>query len=180
MIPIQYILLENFWHNNFIIFTDKHKYISAHTKIFSMVFVAFYFSARFLSLRLYLSIVWYFSRNMSLYNLSTQELSDKCSLVMSLSFTSELINGSPLKPYAASLSFPLIYFISGPYYSNIRRQHSTLSVVKFSNMRFLWSVYTVIWFHKRIVQNCFKVSTILNRSIFLVVWFLFSGVNFSD
>ena len=106
---------------------------------------------------------------MSLYNIPKQYLSAKCSLVMLLYYKSDLINISLLKASAASLSGPLIYFISGPYYSNIRRQRSTLSVVNISNVRFLWSVYTFIWCTKIIVWKSFKVSTILKNSISIVV-----------
>ena len=102
----------------------------------------FIFPAIFLSLRWFLSIVRYVSGNFLLYNSSTQYLSGKCFLVMLLSTMSELINRILLKASSASLSVPFMYFISGPYHSNIRHQCSTLSVVKFSNVIFLWSVYT--------------------------------------
>ena len=81
---------------------------------------------------------------------------------MLLYVTSELINGGLLKAFYVLLSGPLIYFISGLYSSNIRRQHSSLSVVNFSNVRFLRSLYTVIRCPKIIVRNCFIVSTIFN------------------
>ena len=82
---------------------------------------------------------------------------------------SELSNGILLKESAAPLSGPLMYFISGPYYSHIRRQGSTLSVVKFSNVRLLWYIYTVIQCPKRNVRNHFKVSTILNTSLSIFI-----------
>ena len=63
---------------------------------------------------------------------------------MLIYFKVELINGSLLKASAASLLGPLINFIPGPYSSKIRRQRINISVVKISNVSFLWSVYTVI------------------------------------
>ena len=88
---------------------------------------------------------------------------------MLLYFMSELINVSLLKASDESLSGPLIYFILGPYSSNIRCQRSTLSVVKLSNVRFLWSIYTVIICPKRILRNSFNVFTILNSYPYVVV-----------
>ena len=110
---------------------------------------------------------------MSPYNWLTPYLSANYSLVTSLSVASESINDSLLKATAASLSRPLIYFISGPYYSSIRRQRITLSVVRLSNVEFLWSVYTVIRCHKIIVRNSFRVSTKKLTVIFLLSYHLF-------
>ena len=88
---------------------------------------------------------------------------------MLISFTSELVNVNPLKISDASLSGRLVYFIPGPYYSNIRLQRSTIYVVKFSIVNLFWSVYTVIRRPKTIVRKYFKVSTILNSYIYIVV-----------
>ena len=169
MIPINYVLSYNCWHGNFIILTDKHKFISAYMTIFSMVVCAFLFLYHIFSLRWYLSIVQYVSGNVLISNFFAQYISAMYSLVMLLSSKSELINDSLLKSYDASLSDPFIYFISGPYSSNMRFQRSTLSVVKFSNVRFLWSVYTVIWSPKIIVRKYFNFSTILNSYLSVVV-----------
>ena len=96
---------------------------------------------------------------------------------MSISDTSELIDGSLLKASTESLSSSLVYFISGPYSYSIRRQCSTISVVKFSNVRFLWSSYTVIRCPKRILWKSFKVATVLNSSFSDIVEFICAGVD---
>ena len=127
------------------------------------------FSTSSLYISWYLFIVWYVSRNVLPSNWPTPHLSANCYLVTFISTMSELINGSLLQASAALLSGPLIYFISGPYSSTIRYQRSTISVVKFLNMRFLWSVYTGIWCHKIVVRNYFKFSTIINNYFSVVV-----------
>ena len=99
---------------------------------------------------------------------------------MLLYVISELINGSQLKASSVSLSGPLIYFISGPYSYTIRRQNSTLSVLKFSNVIILCYVYIVIQCPKIIVRDSFRVSTILNRSFLLVVKCICAGVNLRE
>ena len=58
----------------------------------------------------------------------------------------ELISGILLKASAETLSGPFIYFIVGLYYYNSKCQLRTLSIVKFSKLRFLWSIYIVIHF----------------------------------
>ena len=119
-------------------------YFRLHENIFRMVVCAFQFFTSSLSLHIYLLIVHYVSRNVLPCNLSTPYLSCNCSLVTLLSVMSESINGNLLNVSAESLSGPSIHFILGPYSSNIRLQRSTNSVVKLSNVSFLWSVYTVI------------------------------------
>ena len=84
---------------------------------------------------------------------------------MFLYFMSKLINGSIFKASAAPLSGSLMYSILGKYSYNIGCQRSTLSVVRFSNVRVLWSVYTVIRCLKIIVRNSFKVYTIIKSSL---------------
>ena len=74
-------------------------------------FACYSFSVSYLYFHLYLSIVWYSGGNLPLSNLLKQYLSDKCSLLLLLSFTSELINESLLKASSASLSGLFIYFI---------------------------------------------------------------------
>ena len=137
MIPINHALMENCRHGNFIIFTDKHKCISTSTEIFHMlVFTCQVYHQIFVFTMIFIyCLVCY--EDVLLSNLSTQQLSAKYYLVIQISLMSELINGSLLKVFNTSLSVPLIYFFLGPYYFNTRRQHSTLSVVKLSNMRFL-------------------------------------------
>ena len=74
------------------------------------------------------------------------------------------MNTSSDKGVHCAIIRPFDIFISGPYSSNIRRQHINLSVVKLSKVILLWFVYTVIRCPERIVWNYFSVSTILTSS----------------
>ena len=72
------------------------------------------------------------------------------------------------------------YLIVGPYYSNSRRQQTNMSVVKFLYMIVLWFVYTVIRFPNIMVWKYFRISTIPNISLSVVVYFICAGVNLCD
>ena len=134
-----------------------------------MVVCTFNIFTTFFYLRWYLSIVWYVSENVLLSNFWTQQLSSEYSLVMLMSFPSELISGSLIKMSTVSLSYPFIYLIVGAYSSNSRRQRSTFSALKLSSVRFLWSIYTFIRCPKRIIWNYYRVSAILNSYCYIVV-----------
>ena len=76
-------------------------------------------------------------------------------LLMLLSFTSKVIKRILFKVSNVSLISPLICLRVGPYYSNINLQWSTLSVVNWLNVRFLWSVYNIIWCPNRdVFRKC--------------------------
>ena len=92
----------------------------------------------------------------------------------------ESINVNLLKTPAMSLSGPVIYIIPGPYSPNSRHQRSTIFVVKFSKVRFLWSGYTVIQRTKIMVWNYSKVSTLINSYRYVLVLFICEGVNLHD
>ena len=89
-----------------------------------------------------------------------------------LSVDSEIMSGIRIKFSFVSLSDHLTYLIVGPYYFNIKFQKSALSVVKFSSVIFLWSLYTVIQCTSTMVHNYFRVSTIINSYIYLVVYLI--------
>ena len=58
-------------------------------------------------------------------------LSAKFYLIISLSVTPDLINGSLFKAAVASLLVHFLYSVIGPYSSNSKQHKSTISVVKF-------------------------------------------------
>ena len=132
-------------------------------------FTHFSLATSYFSFRLYLYIFQYVSGNVYPSSLLTQQISSKVTLVIYLSTIPELINGCMLKASVMSLSGTFIYLILGLYSSNNKRQHSTIFVVKFQNMILLWSVYTVIKCTNRMLNNSFRVYTILNISRYLVV-----------
>ena len=93
---------------------------------------------------------------------------------------SELINASLIKALDESLSGSLIYFISIPYSYKIRRQRSAFSVVDFSKVGFLWSIYTILRCPKIIERNSFRVSNILNSYLYVVIYLFCAGVNLRE
>ena len=88
---------------------------------------------------------------------------------MSLSVTSDRIKGSLLNAHNESSPGPLMYLIVGPYSSNGKIHQSTIYFVKISYVRFLWSIYIVIWCPNIMVWNYFSVSNIINSTISVVV-----------
>jgi hypothetical protein len=75
---------------------------------------------------------------------------------------------------ATTLCSPLMYLISGPYSSAIILQHRTCSVLICLKVRFLWSVYTIILWPRRMFLYSFRVSTILNNSLSVVVYLVWA------
>ena len=120
-------------------------------------FDKFSLSTSYFSFPWYLYINRYVSGNISLSNLSTQYISDKVTLVISLSVMSKLINVSLIKEPTATLSGPFIYLIMDPYYFKGKNQRSTIYFVKLLHMIFVWSTYTVIWCTNIMVRNYFRV-----------------------
>ena len=109
LVPVYCVLLEDFWHNNFINSTGQLHCFSTPIKQLVCQCARFSLSTSSLYLCLYLSIIWYVSGNMSLSNLLTHQLSEKVSLVISLSVIQELITVILIKTSTASLSVLLIY-----------------------------------------------------------------------
>ena len=61
---------------------------------------------------------------------------------------------------------PGMYWISGPYYSSFNLNSNTLSILKFLQVMFLWSLYTLSCWANKIVRNSFSVSTMISISFF--------------
>ena len=104
----------------------------------------------------------------------------KYSLVILLSGTPESITITLYKPHNASLSGPFKNSFVESYYSNMRCQRSTLSVVNVLYVRFLWSVYTVILCPNRMVHNYFRVSNILKIYLSVVVYLMYAWFNLRE
>ena len=80
---------------------------------------------------------------------------------------------------SATMSYsPLIYSISGPYYSIISIHINTLSVLKLLHVMFLLLVYILIFWPSDIVLNSFRVSTILSSSSSVTVYYFGASVSF--
>ena len=88
---------------------------------------------------------------------------------MLLSVMYDLINVTILEEFCASLPVSYIYLIVGVYYSNRKLHISTLSIVKLLYMIFLWYIYTVILCTDKMLHNYFRVSTILNSYLSVVL-----------
>ena len=86
---------------------------------------------------------------------------------MYLSFISDMIFINLTKASDSSLSVPFMYLIIGTYSSNSKLQKSTIFAVKISYVIFLWSIYTVIQLHDRIVHTYFVVITLLDSTIYV-------------
>ena len=65
---------------------------------------------------------------------------------------------------------PKIYSIPELYYSSINLQFNAKYVLKFSHVRFLWSVYIFNCWHNKIMQNYSRVFTIIRGSFFITVY----------
>jgi hypothetical protein len=75
---------------------------------------------------------------------------------------------------ATTLCSPWMYLISGPYSSAIILQCRTHSVLYCLKVRFLWSVYTIISWPRRMFLYSFRVSTILSNSLSVVVYLVWA------
>ena len=66
---------------------------------------------------------------------------------------------------------PRIFSISELYYSSMNLHCNTLLLLKYSYVRFLWSVYILRFLPNKIVQNYFRVYTMI-RSSFSINFYL--------
>ena len=141
-----------------------------HSWKYLLCYIAhFILSNSSLSFSWYLSIIKHVLGNVSPPNFSTKYYSDKVSLAMLLSVMYDLINVTILEEFCASLPVSYIYLIVGVYYSNRKLHISTLSIVKLLYMIFLWYIYTVILCTDKMLHNYFRVSTILNSYLSVVL-----------
>ena len=59
---------------------------------------------------------------------------------------------------------PRVFSISRLCYYSMNLQYNTLLLLKYSHVRFLWSVYILRFFPNKIVQNYFRVYTMIISS----------------
>ena len=118
MISITYLLSENFRHDNFIIFTDNHKCISAPMKIFSMLVFFHQFFVFTLIFIYCLVCLW-------------GRVIDTIALRKYIPYNVALLYvrfywQKPTKSVRWIIIRSLICLILRPYYSNSRQKRSTL------------------------------------------------------